>query len=340
MKKNIAIIFGCDSFEHTVSLISGYNVGKTLHETNMYHIIFIGIMKNGTWKYSDTLDDILLNTESINTIHINEDCADIYQIGKGEINNTPIYRAFLATHGQFGEDGFLQGFLRMNQIKYTGNDVEGSAVCFNKTLCKYVAELHSIKVVPYICFNKYDLISITSKDVQKLGENYVVKVNKGGSSIGVYYADNTTIHNVINEAFKLDEVILIETSLQDFRELSIGLLRCGEELVCSDIGEVIKKNTRFTFEDKYITNDDYKQIVLPHLPASIKERIRVDAMTLYNKLNLKSYVRVDFFVTTTNDVYFNEINNFIMKSFINFVSFIATHNINIFKRIFCIMVYQ
>jgi D-alanine--D-alanine ligase len=306
MKKHIAIIFGCDSLEHTVSLMTGYNVGKALQYTNIYDIIFIGILKNGTWKYADTLEEILLQPDSIQTIHINEACSEIFQIGKGQINNIPLYKVFLATHGRLGEDGNIQGFLRMNQIKYTGNDVEGSVVCFNKTLCKYVAELHGIQVVPYLSLNKYTLKLTTTTDIQQLGENYVVKVNRGGSSIGVYYADITTIDAVISEAFHLDETILIETAIQDFRELSIGLLRCGEELLCSDIGEFVKNQDHFTFEDKYITSNS---VQLPQLPASIKDKIRVNAMTLYNKLNLKSYVRVDFFLTSTNDVYFNEINN-------------------------------
>lgn len=297
MKKHIAIIFGCDSLEHNVSLMTGYNVGKVLVESDMYNITFVGILKNGIWKYSDIIDDIIINTDNIHTIHINEECPVIYQIGNGMINNIPVYKAFLATHGMIGEDGNLQGFLKLNQISYTGNHVDGSVLCFNKIICKYVAQLHNIKVVPYIYLNKYDIIP-TSRDItlNQLGDKYIVKINKGGSSIGVYNADINNIKQIINGAFQLDDSIIIEKDLNKFRELSIGLLRCKEEgLIHSDIGEFMKETNHFTFEDKYNNNKENRIRILSHLADNIKQEIIHNAMTIYRKLNLKSYVRIDFF---------------------------------------------
>jgi len=316
--KNIVVIFGGNSLEHEISLKTGYSIGKELFNSKLYKLFFIGILKNGQWKYDNNIDNIIINTDKITTIKINEACCNIHQIGNGMINNIKIDKAFLATHGKIGEDGNLQGFLTVNNIPFTGNDVNGSVVCFNKNICKYIAELHKINVAPYICLNKYDFKLNDPIFNQKLfyllkplGNKFIVKINRGGSSIGVYTCNHITIVDTITKAFELDDFIIIEKELLNIHELSIGIMLKNDELIISDIKEIPKyTNANFmSFEEKYLAHPKDSVKINPINILLFKNKITQDSITLYKKLNLKSYVRIDFFVDEQKSLYFNEINN-------------------------------
>ena len=305
--KNIVVIFGMDSLEYEVSLKSGYVISKELYDSKLYNIFFIAILKNGVWKYDDNIDNIILNPFNIKLIEVNNTCKEVFQIGNGMINNIQIDKAVLATHGKMGEDGNLQGFLKINNIPYTGNNVDGSVVCFNKNICKYVAELHNINVVPYICLNKYDLNKNISDDLKKLGDKLVVKINKGGSSIGVFFCDSTNLYETLVQAFELDDLVLIEKEI-DIREFSVGILFDNEnKFLLSEIGEHEKKINQLKINEKYLSNNDV--VISENISTNIKELILSNALLLFKKLNLKSYARIDFFLDKDNNLYFNEINN-------------------------------
>jgi D-alanine--D-alanine ligase len=274
----------------------------------MYDILFVGILKNGTWKYDTDINNIIINTNNIYNIKINTACKDVFQIGNGMINNIKIECAFLATHGQLGEDGNLQGFLKINNIKYTGPDITGSVVCFNKNVCKRITESNDVKVVPYIYLNKkYANNDIIDKKLSNFNyPEYIVKINNGGSSFGVYSCDNTNILDTISTAFELDNEILIEEKLV-MREISVGIINDGDSLVVSDVGECVSNNTLFSYDNKY--GSSKTDVILPtNIDYNIVIKIKETAAKLYQILNLNSYSRIDFFLTDNNDIYFNEIN--------------------------------
>ncbi len=54
--KNIVIIFGMNSLEHEISLKSAYVIGKEIYDSKLYNIIFVGILKDGSWKYHNPID--------------------------------------------------------------------------------------------------------------------------------------------------------------------------------------------------------------------------------------------------------------------------------------------
>jgi len=304
MNNNIVVIFGGNSLEHSVSLKTGYAIGKAL-QLGSGSLFFIGILPNGLFKYDTNIDTIILHPTDINRIHINEACATIFQIGNGMINNVVIHKALLATHGKIGEDGNLQGFLTVNNIPFTGNDVNGSVICMNKNICKYIAEYLKIPTVPFVCLTKGQTQSDITTALSTLPtDHYVVKINTGGSSHGVYLADKSNIDEKITQAFELDDVILVEMYKPSIRELSLGIILKNNDYYISDIGEYIKDSNFFSFEKKYMENSCniiHKKNTFPHMV----ER----ALTLFKKLNLTSYGRFDFFLDAQNNLFFNEINS-------------------------------
>ena len=228
-----AIICGAPSLEHAISLQNAYTVAKTLDIPCLY----IGITKAGVWKYAPTIEELLVNPSSMTRISINKSCKEIFQIGDGKINNTVITRAILITLGRIGEDGHLQGFLTLNQIPYTGCTLTPSMSCFNKNICKYVAQANGIPVVPYICIhaNSYNQSSILDQ-VRHLGNDLIVKINRGGSSIGVFKCTRDTLLHTVAKAFVMDSIVLIER-YYPIRELFIGVIENNGVLEYSDIGE-------------------------------------------------------------------------------------------------------
>ncbi len=307
--KNIVIIFGMNSLEHEISLKSAYVIGKEIYDSKLYNIIFVGILKDGSWKYDNSIDSIILNPFDVTKIKINENCNNVFQIGNGMINNTLIDKVFLATHGKMGEDGNIQGFLKVNNIPYTGNDVDGSVVCFNKNICKYVAELHGIKVVPYLCLNNYDFDPSNPNILDRvkcLGDNLVVKINKGGSSIGVFFCNQANLYETLEKAFELDDLVIIEKEVI-VREFSVGVLFKDNQIMVSEIGEHEKNVNQLSFEEKYLNNND---VIIPdNLDSELQKLIIEQSIILFKRLNLKSYARIDFFLDQENNLYFNEINN-------------------------------
>ena len=311
MDKTIVVIFGGESFEHEVSLYTGYNVSNVLTKTYS-NVFFIGITKTGVWKYSHNISSIILYSKNINDIAINEECDNVNQIGHGKINSVPIDCAFLCTHGQVGEDGTLQGFLSLNKIPFTGPSLMNSALCFNKHFCKSVANSSNITIVPHIHFQKYDILELSECDIIEClsllnCQEYIVKINKGGSSIGVYSCSNTTAFETIKKCIELDDEVLVERKITNMRELSIGALIINGKIILSDIGEFVNDNEIFTFDKKYGKTKTEVRLV-KDIPDDVVKCIKQISKKLCYSLNMKSYCRIDFFYTNDGIVYFNEIN--------------------------------
>jgi D-alanine-D-alanine ligase len=308
--KNIVVIFGTSSLEHNVSLNTGLKISTALKEINKYNLFFIGITKNNIWKYSDDINNIIITQENKKYL-INEDCKNIFKIENGKINNIKIDCAFLATLGKIGEDGYIQALLKMHNIPFTGSEILGSSVCFNKNISKYIAMALNINVVPFILIKKEDYNQNTLlKEIEHLGNDFVIKINSGGSSIGVFLANKKDIFEKIKEAFKLDNIILIEKYINNV-EYSFGILEKNKKLEYDLILETkLNSNIKdiYTYEYKYI-NGSVGTSIANNINENIKKEIINNSIKLFKCLNLKDYARIDFFLCKdTNKIYFNEIN--------------------------------
>ena len=273
-KINIALFFGGNSMEHNVSLKSAYYVNKELEKSGLYNILNIGILKNNKMLYNDNIDGIIIYNDNINDMLINENNNSVFQLGDGTINNINIDLAFLATHGGNTEDGNLQGMLKLNNIKYTGSDIIGSVLCMNKSLTKLVCKSNNIPVLEDIILNKNDnFIERIPEIFKKLGNNLIIKINNGGSSIGIFFSNEINIIDNINKAFQLCDTIIIEKNIK-CDEYSIGILGNYPNLFISDIGKFIKNDNFFDYNDKY------KNYLIPNINV---DKILINNM-LINKI--------------------------------------------------------
>lgn len=291
MMKNIAVIAGGNSGEYEVSLKTGENICKILDRTlfNPYFIHF----KDIEWNYTD-------------------ENGQVYSIDKNDfsltIGNKKITfdAAFIAIHGNPGEDGKLQGYFDMLHIPYTGCDLMSSALTFNKYFCNITAERFGVPISPSLHYYKGE--PIDNQEVEKIcGFPCFVKPCNSGSSVGV-----TKVHAIaelneaIKDAFAIDSQIMIEKMIPG-REVTCGVTRLNGKATALAVTEIVSKNEFYDYESKY--KAELHDMVTPaHFPEHVLNDIMRYSETFYQKLGLKGVVRMDYIVTPEEKAIFLEVN--------------------------------
>src|SRR5699024_10233977 len=152
-RKKVGIIFGGKSVEHEVSLQSAKNIVEAI-DTEKYEPVLIGIDKQGNWHVSDPTD-YLLHADDPKKIQLNTSTdvisiifGDSHQVKAHEHRNVlnTLDAIFPIVHGTLGEDGSLQGLLRIVDIPYVGPDVLSSAICMDKDIAKKLLTTAGINV--------------------------------------------------------------------------------------------------------------------------------------------------------------------------------------------------
>src|SRR5690606_18227327 len=139
-KKTVGIFFGGQSAEHEISLLSAKNIIEAI-DKEKYELELVGIDKKGKWLTVDEVD-LLLNSSDPKNIRLQDKGQPIgivpgatdYQL-INSIANSPLKKLdviFPVLHGPFGEDGTLQGLLKLINIPFVGPGVLGSAVGMDK----------------------------------------------------------------------------------------------------------------------------------------------------------------------------------------------------------------
>ena len=88
---------------------------------------------------------------------------------------------FNALHGEWGEDGCVQGILETLQVPYTHSEVLASALAMDKAKAKAVMAAAGVTVPGGGLFNRH----VAAAD-PVMAPPYVVKPNADGSSVGVF----------------------------------------------------------------------------------------------------------------------------------------------------------
>jgi len=158
--------------------------------------------------------------------------------------------AFIALHGEFGEDGVVQGLLEKMNIPHTGSLSRASKTAMNKITAKEVLKSNNIQVARHEIltrgtFNKG--CGALKAYFKLLGPSLVVKPSNGGSSIGLNIVDNEkALKAAIDDAFKYDDKLIIEEYIPG-REITVGII---EDRVLP-IVEIVPKRKFFDFTAKY-----------------------------------------------------------------------------------------
>ncbi|MFM1654594.1 D-alanine--D-alanine ligase [Brevibacillus sp. B_LB10_24] len=203
-----------------------------------------------------------------------------------QVQQAGIDIALLALHGQYGEDGTVQGALETLGIPYTGSGILASSLCMNKQLSKMLLQAAGVHTPAGLCWQGMD--DYDPQAVERLGYPVIVKPNMGGSSIGIQLVQNEKeLLPAVQEACSLDQAILIEPYIK------------GPELTCSIVdGEVLPiigirsaHSEWFDYKAKYEAGGAEEKVI--QLPPVIEQRVREAALASYRLLKCKVYARVD-----------------------------------------------
>ena len=310
---NIAVIYGGDSCERDVSVITAVQTMKLLNKF-AYRVYPVLLGEHGGMFMPAHADDI--------RTYIGEK-ADVGEAvffkGKTLCKSGRFMRrlaeidcALLCTHGGAGENGALQGFLELCGIPYTSPGVEASAICMNKLTSKSVFAALGVNVLPAVKVRKGER-ERAFEYARGQGYPLMVKPARQGSSIGIdLAADEEQLRKALDVAFEFDGTALVERALTDFTEINCACVKYGQEVLVSSPERPVCWREFLTFEDKYLRGGKMSapgREFPADLPAPQREYIQKSALKVYSELEMKGVVRFDFLLdNASGEVYLNEAN--------------------------------
>ena len=337
MKIKLGVIFGGESVEHEVSIISAVQAMESLDEER-FDIIPIYISKERIWYTGAMLKDIDVYQ---NFDDLKKYAKEVVLTRKGDkfiLQNTKgLFRkditeldiVFPIVHGNNVEDGSLQGYLESVGIPYVGSHVLGAALGQDKVLMKQVFEANNIDIVPYTWFYDYEYLDDKDKikkEISKLKYPVVVKPATLGSSVGITYVkEETKLNEAIEEAIKYDNKIVVEKAVENLIEVNCSVLGNYKHQETSVIEEVLSDNEFLTYADKYIGGSKGKlkgkktgpskgmastdRIIPARIDSKVEQEVTDISKKAFRALNLSGLCRIDFLIDgKTKKVYINEPN--------------------------------
>lgn len=316
-KVRVGILFGGKSAEHEVSLQSAKSIVEAI-DKNKYEIVLLGIDKSGQWHLNEA-STYLLHADNPKLIALNKgnESVTLVPATAGERNLVSLAGAgsvgavdvvFPVLHGPYGEDGTVQGLLRMADVPFVGSDVLGAAVSMDKDVMKRLLKEAGIPTPQFRAFNRSAAAPSYKEVFKALGSPVFVKPANLGSSVGVAKVESEQHFNdAVGDAFRYDHKILVEQSIAG-REIECSVLG-NEDPIASLPGEVKPRHAFYSYDAKYIDEHGAELIVPAQLPADVVKRVQDLAVATFKVLCCAGMARVDFFVTPDNEVYVNELNS-------------------------------
>lgn len=315
-KKKVGIICGGQSAEHEVSLQSAKNIVEAI-DSDQYEVVMIGIDKTGKWLVNDP-SSFLLNADNPKLIELNQS-NDPIAIVPGNKTQHLIHAetadvlstldvVFPIVHGTLGEDGSLQGVLRLLNVPYVGPDVLSSSVCMDKDIAKRLLTHAGINVAKGLAYTRNTKHTIDyDQVVEYVGTPMFIKPANQGSSVGVSKVDTKEeFTEALQVAFQYDHKVIIEEMLVG-REIECSVLG-NDNPQASLPGEILPHTEFYSYESKYIDEKGAELAIPADLSDELTENVQKTAIAAFETLQCQGLARVDFFLTQAGDIYVNEVN--------------------------------
>ena len=244
-KTTVAVIFGGCSSEYEISLLSASSIIRNIPK-DKYEIIMLGITKEGHWLlFNGDVDEIENGTweqhSENRTAFLSPDRGIHGIVMETEYGFSAIRIdvIFPVLHGEFGEDGTIQGLFELSGIPYVGMGVMASANGMDKTSSKIVFASADIPQADWVVVNKTDNFEDKMDEIEnKLGYPCFVKPARTGSSVGVGKAhDRKELKAALENAAQFDRKILVEENI-DGHEVECAVLG-NEDVKASTVGEIM-----------------------------------------------------------------------------------------------------
>lgn len=323
MKLNIGVIFGGNSLEHELSILTAVQAMEHI-DKERYEVVPIYISKDltmytgGMLRYIDSFKDFnLINryAKKVNLINKNGkfilETKDIFRREYKEI-----HLAFPMVHGKNTEDGSIVGYLETLGIPFVGSDIFASSICQDKIFTKEILELSDIPVTKYVHFttvdykiNKEEIF----KKIDKLTYPLIIKPARLGSGIGIEIVNRKEeLESSIERVMTKDDRILVEEYIENRSEFNMAILLSKGKLISSVVEEIQKEGV-CSYYDKYHKDEDsddtFKRIYPAEISKALTEEIAKTSEKVFSVLALKGVARVDYIYDKKNKkLYVNEVN--------------------------------
>ena len=316
-KLRLAVIFGGQSSEHEVSLMSATSILQNL-DPEKYDVTMVGITKTGKWLlYTGPVEDLTTGAWErgpVTPAFLSPDPTvhGLVALGGTGAQVIPLDVIFPALHGKNGEDGTIQGLFQLSGIPYVGCDTLSSAVCMDKAVTHSLLASANIEQAHYLWFYIDRYAENSEKILTKIGARLnfpvFVKPANAGSSVGITKVSSPEgLDAAIRLAAQHDVKIVVEEGIVG-QEVECAVLGNRGKSEASIVGEIGAAAEFYDYDDKY--KNGVAQLYIPaRLDPEVAEEIRRTAVRAYNLLGCDGLARVDFFVTEKDKkVILNEIN--------------------------------
>jgi len=214
---------------------------------------------------------------------------------------------FPILHGPFGEDGTIQGFLKLADIPFVGSGVLGSAAGMDKDVMKRLLRDAGIPIGKFLTFKNHEHSPSFAEIEAVLGIPFFVKPANMGSSVGISKVNNESAYaSALKDAFLYDTKILMEEFIPG-REIECAVLG-NEEPIASIPGEVIPSHDFYSYDAKYLDENGAALEIPAKLDDKTAKQIRELAVKVFQVLCCEGLSRVDFFLKKNGEIIVNEIN--------------------------------
>ncbi len=311
--KNICLIFGGKSSEHEVSLRSASAILSGINREK-YSVTLLGITKSGEWYVfegdsSKIIDGSWLSDEknlTRATLSVNfGEKALVLDDGR----KIHVDVAYPAVHGENCEDGRLQGLFELAGIPFVGPGSLASSISMDKSVTKAIISTIGVpQAKAFIVFDSHKASSYKEAFAwcENIGYPVFVKPTSAGSSVGSAKVNCACeLKEALDSALVYGGKAMIEEYIKA-REVEVAVLG-NDSLTVSECGEIEPGSDFYDYDTKY-KNDTASYYIPARVSEKTRATIREYAKAIFSALGCKGLSRVDFFVTSDEKIYFNEIN--------------------------------
>ncbi|ATC25531.1 D-alanine--D-alanine ligase [Caulobacter vibrioides] len=261
--RHIAVLLGGPSSERKVSLVSGAACAEALERLGA----------------------------KVSRIDPGPDVAQVLTATKPDM-------VFNALHGEWGEDGCVQGVLETLKLPYTHSGVLASALAMDKAKAKAVLAAAGVTVPGGGLFNRHDV----ARD-HVLQPPYVVKPNAEGSSVGVFIIKegaNRPPEEVGAPSWTFGEEVMVEPYIQGM-ELAVAVLGESNGPRALAVTDIRASTGFYDYEAKYSEGGSIHVLPAP-IPNAVRDRAMRMAELAHTALGCRGVTRSDFRYDDINDL--------------------------------------
>ncbi|TGJ98599.1 D-alanine--D-alanine ligase [Leptospira langatensis] len=293
----IAVLFGGTSTEHEISLRTGTFISKTL--ASMGHSVKpILISREGRWVIPKEYRPIFPEGANGNPELYLKQFEELHGVSASNFTSLDCDVVFLGLHGTSGEDGSIQGFLKVLGLPFTGSDVKASALAMDKIRANRLFHLAGMSVAPFWELRKKDFLeNPTLVETLDLEYPLFLKPVEGGSSFHTFRINTAEdLERRLPEFFEREDHAILQKFLKG-TEVSCGVWekKEGNKRIARALPptEIIPGGEFFDVESKY--KPGLSQEITPaRLPEPIIQKIQEQSILAHKTMGCEAYSRTDF----------------------------------------------